>query len=79
MMPAFCHQAIAYCLKEAGISLNDLDYVVFYEKPFLKFERLLHTYLSYAPYGLKSFLKAMPVWLKEKIFLKRSDLGRIRY
>ncbi len=66
----FCHQAIAYCLKEAGISLNDIDYVVFYEKPFLKFERLLHTYLSYAPSGLKSFLKAMPVWLKEKIFLK---------
>jgi len=66
----FCTKAIAYCLKEAGISLSEVDHIVFYEKPFLKFERLLQTYLSYAPVGLKSFLKAMPVWLKEKVFLK---------
>ena len=67
---SFPHNAVAYCLKEAGISIDDVDLVGFYEKPFLKFERLLSTYLAYAPFGLKSFLKAMPVWLKEKLFLK---------
>jgi len=67
---AFPTQAVAYCLKEAGISIKDIHCVAFYEKPFLKFERLLLTYLAYAPQGLKSFLKAMPLWLKEKIFIK---------
>ena len=67
---SFPHQAIAYCLKEGGIAIEDISYVAFYEKPFLKFERLLLTYLSFAPFGLISFLKAMPVWLKEKIFIK---------
>lgn len=67
---AFPHKAIQYCLKEGGITVKDLDYVGFYEKPFLKFERLLYTYLSYAPLGIRSFLMAMPIWLKEKIFLK---------
>lgn len=62
-------QAIAYCLQEAGINLDDVDYVVFYDKPLLKFERLLETYLAYAPRGLRSFLVAMPVWLKEKLYL----------
>jgi len=62
--------AVQYCLKEAAIRIDDIDYVAFYEKPFLKFERLLMTYLAYAPQGLVSFLKAMPVWLKEKIFIK---------
>ncbi len=66
----FPHQASAYCLTEAGIAIKDVTYVAFYEKPFLKFERLLLTYLSFAPKGLVSFLKAMPIWLKEKIFLK---------
>ena len=67
---SFPTYAVNYCLKEGGISIHDLSCVVFYEKPFLKFERLLFTYLSYAPQGLRSFLKAMPLWLKEKIFLK---------
>ncbi len=67
---AFPNMSAQYCLKEAGITIHDLDYVAFYEKPFLKFERLLMTYLAYAPYGLNSFLKAMPIWLKEKIFIK---------
>lgn len=67
---SFPKNAIQYCLAEAGITLKDLSYVAYYEKPFLKFERLLMTYLKYAPLGLRSFLKAMPIWLKEKIFLK---------
>ncbi|HLF19138.1 MAG TPA: carbamoyltransferase [Candidatus Omnitrophota bacterium] len=62
--------AIRYCLKEAGITPKDLTHVAFYEKPFIKFERLLQTYLAYAPIGLRSFLKAMPLWLKEKLFMK---------
>jgi carbamoyltransferase len=66
----FPHNAIAYCLKEAGISLTDLNYVVFYDKPLVKFERLLETYLAYAPKGFSSFISAMPVWLKEKLYLK---------
>lgn len=66
----FPSHAIGYCLKEAGIRLTDLDYVVFYDKPLVKFERLLETYLAYAPDGFRSFAAAMPVWLKEKLFLK---------
>lgn len=67
---AFPENAISYCLQEAGIDLAELDEVVFYEKPLVKFERLLETYLTCAPAGLRSFLSAMPVWLKEKLFLK---------
>lgn len=63
--------SIRYCLEEAGLSIDELDAVVFYEKPFLKFERLLQTYYSCAPKGIISFLKAMPVWLGEKLFLKK--------
>ncbi len=66
----FPRKAISYCLKAAGVSLAEVDFVVYAEKPLLKFERLLETYLSYAPRGLKSFLTAMPVWLKEKMYLK---------
>lgn len=62
--------AIKYCLSEADITLNEVDYIVFYDKPLIKFERLLETYLSYAPDGFRSFLAAMPIWLKEKLFLK---------
>ena len=62
--------AIGYCLDEAGIGLDDVDHVVFYDKPFLKFERLLETYLAFAPRGLNSFRMALPVWLKEKLFQK---------
>jgi carbamoyltransferase len=68
----FPHAALAYCLDEAGLELQDLDAVVFYDKPLLKFERLLETYLSYAPSGFRSFMAAMPVWLKEKLFLKET-------
>ena len=67
----FPTQAIEYCLDHAGLSAADLDYVGFYDKPLLKFERLLETYLSYAPSGFRSFLKAMPLWLKQKLFLPR--------
>ena len=66
----FPEQAIEYCLKEANISLNELDYISFYDKPFLKFERILETYLAYAPKGFVSFSKAMPLWIKEKLFQK---------
>lgn len=68
--PNFPHQAILYCLKEAGLKLTDMDALVFYDKPFVKFERLLETYLAFAPKGFTSFLQAMPVWIKEKLFLK---------
>ena len=63
--------AIKYCLRQAGVSISQIDAIVFYDKPLLKFERLLETYYGFAPKGLLSFLKAMPVWLKEKMFLKR--------
>src|ERR1700724_3422186 len=68
--PAFPKQAIAYCLKEAGVSIEQLNYVVFYDKPLVKFERLLEAYLAFAPCGFRSFLQAMPVWMKEKLLLK---------
>src|SRR4029077_18454267 len=63
--------AIQYCLDAGGVQLNDLDYIVFYEKPFVKFERLVETYLAFAPRGFASFRMAIPLWLKEKIFQKR--------
>src|SRR5262245_9417617 len=66
----FPENAIRYCLAEGGIGLTDIGRIVFYDKPLIKFERLLETYLSYAPNGLRSFLAAMPVWLKEKLYLK---------
>jgi carbamoyltransferase len=69
--PRFPGLAIDACLKEAGISFGQIDEIVFYDKPLLKFERLLETYLAYAPAGFKSFLTAMPVWLKEKLYLKK--------
>jgi carbamoyltransferase len=67
---SFPRHAIAYCLKEAGANLDDIDHVVFFEKPFVKFERLLETYLANAPQGLASFRVAMPVWIKDKLFQK---------
>jgi carbamoyltransferase len=69
--PDFPTHAIQYCLNYSGISIDELDAVVFYDKPLLKFERLLETYYSFAPRGLRSFLAAIPVWLKEKMFIKR--------
>jgi len=76
----FPARALAYCLAEARLSLEDIDYVAFYDKPFLKFERLLETYVAFAPRGLRSFQKSMPVWIKEKLFQKdllRAELERI--
>ncbi|WEX85848.1 carbamoyltransferase [Sinorhizobium garamanticum] len=78
--PSFPARAIEYCLTEARCGMNDIDHVVFYDKPFLKFERLLETYLATSPRGFRSFKLAMPIWIKEKLFQKkllRKDLGRI--
>lgn len=80
----FPARAIEFCLRSGGLTLEQLDEVVFYDKPLVKFERLLSTYLAYAPKGIRSFLAAMPVWLKEKLFLKRlirkelCELGQIK-
>ncbi|MEI7701326.1 MAG: carbamoyltransferase N-terminal domain-containing protein, partial [Planctomycetia bacterium] len=70
--PAFPARAVEYCLQEAGLTAADLDYVAFYEKPLVKFERLLETYLAFAPTGFRSFLMAVPVWLKDKLYLNRA-------
>jgi carbamoyltransferase len=67
---SFPHHAITYCLEAAGAKLSDIDHVVFYDKPFLKFERLLETYIALAPRGFRSFQMALPLWLKEKLFQK---------
>lgn len=78
--PRFPKHAIAYCLEMAQTTIAELDHIVFYDKPLLKFERLLETYLSYAPRGFRSFLAAMPIWLKEKLYLKtvlRTELSEI--
>ncbi len=74
----FPENAVNYCLAEAAISLSDVDRVVFYDKPLVKFERLLETYLSYAPNGLRSFIAAMPIWLKEKLYLKTTLKDELR-
>lgn len=69
---AFPAHAIRYCLESIGATLSDVDHVVFYDKPLVKFERLLETYLGYTPKGFRSFLKAMPIWLKDKLYLKKT-------
>ena len=69
--PSYPFNAVEFVLKKANLSLNKVDYIVFYEKPFLKFERLLETYLAFAPRGFKSFSMAMPIWLREKLFQKK--------
>ena len=68
--PGFPHHAVKYCLREAGIKASAISNVVFYEKPFIKFERLLETYLAFAPRGFMSFTKAIPIWVKDKLFQK---------
>ena len=78
--PGFPRHAVEYCLREAGVGLSAVDYVAFYDKPLLKFERLLETYLAFAPRGFKSFSMAIPVWLREKLFLKDllvTELGKL--
>lgn len=75
---SFPKHAVMYCLSEGGINVNELEYVAFYEKPFLKFDRILHSYLAYAPAGLKSFLMAIPLWIRERVWMKeliRRELG----
>lgn len=75
---AFPKNAVAYCLKEAGITIADIGYVAFYDKPFIKFERILETYLAYAPLGIRSFIKAIPLWIKKKLWMKeliKDELG----
>ncbi len=74
----FPTSAIAYCLKEGNITAEELDYIAFYEKPFLKFERILEVFLAYAPRGISTFLKAMPVWLKKKLWIKQLILEELR-
>ncbi len=75
----FPQKAIEFCLKDAGINAEQLDLVAFYDKPFLKFERLLETYLTYAPVGIKSFIKAMPLWIKEKLWTKEMIKDKLGY
>jgi carbamoyltransferase len=74
----FPKNAVSYCLSEAGIHLNDLDYVVFYDKPFLKFERLIETYLAFAPSGLSSFQMSIPLWVREKLFQKETLYKKLK-
>ncbi len=76
--PAFPRRAIDYCLREAGIKLSGVDHAVFYEKPFPKFERLLETYLAFAPQGFPSFRMSMPVWIKQKLFQRSLLLKQFR-
>src|SRR6187549_2003018 len=64
---SFPKNAVEYCLREEGLSLAQVDYVAFYEKPFLKFDRILHSYLAFAPAGLRSFLLAIPLWIRGRI------------
>src|SRR5262249_40410904 len=70
--PGFPSRGVAFCLEEAGLSPGQLDYVVFYDKPLTKFERLLETYLAYVPVGFRSFSLAMPLWLKKKLNMRRT-------
>ncbi|MFO1499621.1 MAG: carbamoyltransferase [Verrucomicrobiota bacterium] len=71
----FPRHAVDYCLRAGGITIKEVDYVVFYEKPFLKFDRILHSFLAYAPLGIRTFLKAIPLWIKDKIWMK-ADLQK---
>ena len=73
----FPRHAVAYCLQAAGTDLSGVDVIAFYDKPLLKFERLLETYLAFAPRGFRSFSMAIPVWLREKLFLKDLLAGEL--
>ncbi len=74
---SFPENAIKYCIAESELGANDIDYVVFYDKPFLKFDRLFETFIAFAPAGLKNFIKVMPVWLKDKLFQKKIILNKL--
>jgi carbamoyltransferase len=78
--PSFPANAVKYCLNESGYSIDELDAIVFYDKPFLKFERLLETYYSFVPRGLLSFITSIPIWIREKLFLKgllKKEIGKL--
>src|ERR1700752_611708 len=75
---SFPRHALEYCLAEAGVSLDQVDLVAFYDKPFLKFERLLETYLAFAPRGFQSFRMAIPIWLRARLFLKNFLQGDLK-
>ena len=74
----FPFKSIEFILKASALNLNQIDYVVFYEKPFLKFERLLETYLAFAPKGFLQFSKAMPIWLRDKLFQKKMIIDNLK-
>ncbi len=76
---AFPNHAVNYCLKQGGIEGDQLDYVCFYDKPFIKFERILETYLAYAPFGIRSFMMAIPLWIKQKLWMKELIKDQIDY
>jgi len=76
---SFPNNAVEYCLQEQGLSAHDLDYVAFYDKPFVKFERILETYLAYVPKGIQSFIKAMPLWVKQKLWIKSLIADEVGY
>src|SRR5437763_1984807 len=77
--PDFPTNAIRYCLHEANLTVNDLDYIAFYDKPLLKFDRILQTYFATWPMSLPSFLKAMPVWIKEKMWVPQEIMNQLDY
>lgn len=76
---SFPKNAINYCLEENNLSPDDLDYVAFYDKPFIKFERVLETYLTFAPHGIRSFVKAIPLWIKQKLWIKENIHEQLDY
>jgi carbamoyltransferase len=75
---AFPHNAVRACLAATGTRIDEIDFVAFYDKPFLKFERLLETYLAFAPRGFTSFRSALPVWVKDKLFQKNTILKELK-
>ena len=76
--PSFPKNAIKYCLDEAKIKQDSIDFFVYYDKPFLKFERILETYLAFAPKGFRIFMQSLPIWIKEKLFQKRLLISELR-
>ena len=76
---AFPVNAINFCLQDSNLTVNDLDYVSYYDKPFLTFERILETYLAFAPVGIESFIKALPLWIKKKLWMKEVIKKELKY
>lgn len=77
--PGFPSKSIDYCLNNSGLTIQDIDFIAYYEKPFLKFERILESYMQYAPFGISSFIKAMPGWIKKKVWIKDIIRNRLGY